>query len=106
MPPPKEELQVLPSSPMPYIPQPIVVAGISLPPIAISQLLTRAAAELRLRPVRFPLLGEYQDAFTGEEFTAWLQQNVTALGGSLDRAEEMAKELTEREGLLLSLIHI
>lgn len=99
MPPPKE----LPNSPMPYIPQSIVIAGLSLPPVAISQLLTRAAAELRLRPVRFPLLGEYQDAFTGEEFVVWLQQNVEALGGSLDRAEEMAKDLTEREGLLRRL---
>lgn len=93
----------LPGSPMPFIPQPILIGGLSLPPVAISQLLSCAAAELPLRPVRFPLLGEYQDAFTGEEFVAWLQENVQGLGGSLDRAEQAAKDLAEREGLLRRL---
>ncbi|KIM44972.1 hypothetical protein M413DRAFT_17839 [Hebeloma cylindrosporum] len=99
IPPPKE----LPSSPMPIIPQPMLLAGLSLPPIAVSQLLTRAAAELPLRSVRFPLIGEYHDAFTGDEFVSWLQENVQGLGGSLDRAEEAAKDLTERDGLLRRL---
>ncbi|PPQ65486.1 hypothetical protein CVT26_000126 [Gymnopilus dilepis] len=99
IPPPKE----LPSSPSAQNTQPIIVGGLSFPPAAVSQLLSRAAAELNLRPVRFPLLGEYQDAFTGEEFVAWLQENVKGLGGDLDRAEEAAKDLTEREGLLRRL---
>ncbi|KAF8909412.1 hypothetical protein CPB84DRAFT_1743969 [Gymnopilus junonius] len=98
IPPPKE----LPGSPV-VASHPILVASLSLPPAAVSQLLSRAAAELPLRPVRFPLLGEYQDAFTGEEFVAWLQENLKGLGGSLDRAEEAAKDLTEREGLLRRL---
>ncbi|KAJ7077876.1 hypothetical protein B0H15DRAFT_557408 [Mycena belliarum] len=96
--PPKLEV---PSSPMPPMPPPpMLLAGLSLPPIAVSQLLTRAAAELPLRPVRFPLLGEYPDCFTGEEFVAWLNENVQGFGGSLDRAEDAAKELTERDNLL------
>lgn len=99
IPPPKE----LPASPLPTIPQPMLLAGLSLPPIAVSQLLARAAAELPLRPVRFPLIGEYHDAFTGDEFVSWLQENVQGLGGSLDRAEEAAKDLTERDGLLRRL---
>jgi len=99
IPPPKD----IPGSPMPVIPQPILLAGLSLPPIAISQLLARAATELPLRPVRFPLIGEYQDAFTGDEFVSWLQENVQGLGGSLDRAEEAARDLTERDGLLRRL---
>ncbi|KAJ6518693.1 hypothetical protein C8R45DRAFT_807571 [Mycena sanguinolenta] len=91
----------LPTSPMPPMPPPLMLlAGLSLPPTAISQLLTRAAAELPLRPVRFPLLGEYPDCFTGEEFVAWLKENVHGFGGSLDRAEDAAKELTERDNLL------
>ncbi|KAJ7801733.1 hypothetical protein B0H13DRAFT_2259794 [Mycena leptocephala] len=91
----------LPSSPMPPMPPPpMLLAGLSLPPVAVSQLLTRAAAELPLRPVRFPLLGEYPDCFTGEEFVAWLNDNVQGFGGSLDRAEDAAKELTERDNLL------
>ncbi|EIN06168.1 hypothetical protein PUNSTDRAFT_145491 [Punctularia strigosozonata HHB-11173 SS5] len=90
-----------PGSPMPPLPpSPILVAGISLPPAAISALLTRAAAELPLRPVRFPLIGEYKDCFSGEEFVTWLNENVEAFGGSLDRAEDAAKDLAEREGLL------
>ena len=100
IPPPKE----LSTSPMPPMPaQPMILAGLSLPPVAVSQLLTRAAAELPLRPVRFPLLGEYQDAFTGDEFTTWLKDNVEGLGGSLDRAEDAARDLTERDGLLRRL---
>ncbi|KAF5316623.1 hypothetical protein D9619_006671 [Psilocybe cf. subviscida] len=83
--------------------QPLLLAGLAVPPAAVSQLLTRAAAELPLRPVRFPLLGEYQDAFSGEEFVAWLQANVPGLGGNLDRAEEAAKDLTERDNLLRRL---
>lgn len=92
---------VSPPSPMPPMPPPpMLLAGLSLPPSAISQLLTRAASELPLRPVRFPLLGEYQDCFNGEEFVAWLNENVQGFGGSLDRAEDAARDLTEREGLL------
>ncbi len=82
---------------------PILLAGLALAPAAVSQLLARAAAELPLRSVRFPLLGEYNDAFTGEEFVSWLQDNVQGLGGSLDRAEEAAKDLAQREGLLRRL---
>ncbi len=89
------------ASPMPPFPAPpMLLAGLSLPPSAVSQLLTKAASDLNLRPVRVPLLGEYQDCFTGEEFVAWLNDNVHGFGGSLDRAEEAAKELTERDGLL------
>ncbi|KAJ7281780.1 hypothetical protein C8J57DRAFT_82609 [Mycena rebaudengoi] len=91
----------IPGSPMPPMPPPpMLLAGLSLPPVAVSQLLTRAAAELPLRPVRFPLIGEYPDCFTGEEFVAWLNENVQGFGGSLDRAEDAAKELTERDNLL------
>jgi hypothetical protein len=89
------------TSPIPPMPAPpIVIAGLSLPPSAISQLLTRAASELPLRPIRFPLLGEYRDCFTGEEFVTWLKENVHGFGGSLDRSEDAARDLTEREGLL------
>ncbi|KAJ7634132.1 hypothetical protein DFH06DRAFT_679234 [Mycena polygramma] len=96
--PPKVEIPGSPMPPMP--PPPMLLAGLSLPPVAVSQLLTRAAAELPLRPVRFPLLGEYPDCFSGEEFVAWLNNNVQGFGGSLDRAEDAAKELTERDNLL------
>ncbi|CAK5273950.1 unnamed protein product [Mycena citricolor] len=96
--PPKVEIPVSPMPAMP--PPPMLLAGLSLPPSAISQLLTKAAAELPLRPVRFPLLGEYPNCFTGEEFVAWLNENVQGFGGSLDRAEEAAMELTERDKLL------
>ncbi|KAJ3835952.1 hypothetical protein F5878DRAFT_566406 [Lentinula raphanica] len=91
----------VPGSPVPPMQaEPHLLAGLSLPPAAVSQLLTKAASELNLRPVRFPLLGEYKDCFTGEEFVAWLKDNVQGLGGSLDRAEQAAKDLTERDGLL------
>ncbi|KZV71565.1 hypothetical protein PENSPDRAFT_734057 [Peniophora sp. CONT] len=98
--PPKLEIQT-PGSPMPPMPpSPMLLAGLSVPPSAVSDLLRRAQSELPLRPVRFPLLGEYPDCFTGEEFATWLRDNVDGLGGSWDKAEDAAKDLTEREGLL------
>ncbi|KAF5388647.1 hypothetical protein D9757_004791 [Collybiopsis confluens] len=96
--PPKVDI---PESPVPPLAiEPMLLAGLSLPPVAVSQLLTKAASELNLRPVRFPLLGEYKDCFTGEEFVAWLKDNVQGFGGSLDRAEQAARDLTERDSLL------
>jgi hypothetical protein len=89
-----------PSAPPPVRPSSILVGGLYLQPSEVSGLLRRAAAELPLRPVRFPLLGEYKDCFNGEEFVAWLQVNVEGLGGNIDRAEIAARDLTEREGLL------
>jgi hypothetical protein len=82
---------------------PIILAGLSFPPSAVSQLLLRAQTELPLKPVRFPVIGEYQESFTGEEFVGWLNESVPGFGGNLDRAEDAATELTEREGLLRRL---
>lgn len=84
-------------------PTQILLAGLALSPANVSQLLIRAAAELPLRPVRFPLLGEYPDCFNGEEFVSWLNVNVPGFGGNLDVAEDAARDLTEREGLLRRL---
>ncbi|THH16990.1 hypothetical protein EUX98_g9211, partial [Antrodiella citrinella] len=82
---------------------PITVAGIQFAPTEISTLMAKAKGELNLRPVRFPLLGEYQEAFTGEEFAIWLKDNIKSFEGNLDRAEEAAKFLTEKLGLLRRL---
>lgn len=79
---------------------PVLLAGLSFPPSAVSSLLSRAAAELPLRPVRFPLLGEYPDCFSGSEFVEWLNMNVPGFGDNIDLAEEGARDLTERDGLL------
>jgi len=96
---PLDDNTSVPPKPLPQI----LLAGLSFSPSAVSQLLTRAAAELPLRPVKFPLLGEYQDAFTGEEFVTWLKDNVEGFGGNLDHAEEAARELTEGENVLRRL---
>ncbi|KAF8636388.1 hypothetical protein AX17_003570 [Amanita inopinata Kibby_2008] len=96
LPPPKVELA---SS----VPELIVLGSLSLTPAAVSQMLTRAASDLPLRPVRFPLLGEYQDAFSGEEFVTWLQESVKEFEGNIDVAEDAARVLTEQEGLLRRL---
>ncbi|KAI0923819.1 hypothetical protein AcV5_009263 [Taiwanofungus camphoratus] len=96
LPPAKLATNPVPPAPAP----PIIVAGLSLTPTELSALLNRAKAELPLRPVRFPLLGEYQECFSGEEFATWLRENVKDFEGSLDRAEDMAKELTEKMNLL------
>ncbi|KAM6496929.1 hypothetical protein JOM56_007402 [Amanita muscaria] len=84
-------------------PEHIILGGVPFTSATVSQLLTRAASELRLRPVRFPVLGEYQDAFSGEEFITWLQESVKEFKGDIDIAENAAEVLTEQEGLLRRL---
>jgi hypothetical protein len=89
------------ASPMPPAPpSPIVLGGLSLPPSAVSALLARAKDELPLRPIRVPILGEYPECFSGEEFVTWLMESVQAFGSSWDKAEEAARQLAEEQGLL------
>lgn len=90
LPPAKEQVVKLP---------PMLLAGIAMPPVAVSALLRRAQAELPLRPVRLPILGEYPDCFTGEELVNWLRDNVEAFGGDLDLAADAAGDLGQ-EGLM------
>ena len=50
-----------PASPVPpHPPPPILLAGLALPPAAVSNLLERAAADMNLRPIKFPIIGEYK----------------------------------------------
>jgi hypothetical protein len=93
------ETLIITTSSSPSPPEPILLAGLSFPPTAVSGLLSRASSELKLRPVRIPIFGEY-NCFTGEEFVNWLNKNVPGFGGSIDLAEQAAQELTERDGLL------
>ncbi|EJU03551.1 hypothetical protein DACRYDRAFT_64483 [Dacryopinax primogenitus] len=79
--------------------EPILLAGIALPPVAVSALLARARAELPMQTVKIPILGDYEECFTGEDITKWLRENVEAFGGSLDRAEDAARDLGERLGV-------
>ncbi|CDO73283.1 hypothetical protein BN946_scf185008.g45 [Trametes cinnabarina] len=97
--PPKLATDPVPPPPLP----PLVIAGVQMTPGEVSALMKKAKAELPLRPVRFPLLGEYQDCFSGEEFASWLNQNVKAFNGDLDHAEMAARVLTEKYNLLRRL---
>lgn len=100
---PESSAKVSPIPSEPTAPEPILLGGTPFTPATVSQLLTRAASELPLRPVRFPLLGEYQDTFTGEEFVTWLQESIKEFAGNIDLAEHAAEVLTEKEGLLRRL---
>ena len=84
-------------------PLPMLLAGVAMQPQAVSAILLQAQSHLPLRAVRFPVLGEYQEVFTGEEFTTWLRGQVKEFEGDLDRAEDAAKDLTEKHGLLRRL---
>lgn len=97
--PPKLETDPVPTPP----PPPMDIAGVPMTPTEVSALLKKAKAELPLRPVRFPLLGEYQECFSGEEFAAWLKDNVKAFEGNLDHAEVAGRVLTEKYNLLRRL---
>lgn len=95
---PASKVSTHPIPPRP--PTPILLAGIVFSPTALSALLKRAQQELPLRPVRLPIIGEYKDCFTGEEFVNWLRKSVEAFGDTYELAEEAAKDLAEDEGLL------
>ncbi|KZT10072.1 uncharacterized protein LAESUDRAFT_741666 [Laetiporus sulphureus 93-53] len=77
----------------------IVLAGVSFTPGLVSDMMKRAKKEMPLRSIRFPLIGEYPNCFSGEDFATWLRENVKEFEGSLDRAEEAAKELIEKQNL-------
>ncbi|KDQ61776.1 hypothetical protein JAAARDRAFT_123616 [Jaapia argillacea MUCL 33604] len=101
--PPKVTLPSPPSSPTPAAnapPPPILLAGLSFSPAALSALLTKAQDQIALRPVRFPLLGEYEKCFHGEEFVEWLRVNVEGWAGDWDKADEGARGLCEDLGLM------
>lgn len=89
-----------PLEPVEPAPPSVTLAGVPFLAKTIPELLTRAKAELPLRPIRIPLLGEYEETFTGEDLVTWLKNNVPGFAGSLDRAEVAARELTERDNLL------
>jgi hypothetical protein len=81
----------------------IILAGVALGSEELGGLIERAKAELPLRPIRFPIIGEYQNCFSGLELVAWLQGNVKALGDNIDKAELFARDLAERENALRRL---
>ena len=83
--------------------QKVLLAGLPFTYAQISALLTRAKAEMPLRPVKFPILGEYKDCFSGEEFVAWLLENVPDFQKDLDLVLTAARDLTERHDLLRKL---
>lgn len=102
--PPPAALAKLLTNPVPAAPAPtIMLAGVPMQPVEVSALLTRAKAELPMRVQRFPLLGQYQDVFTGEEFTNWLIDNVKMFNGDVDRSVAAARVLTEKLNLLRRL---
>ncbi|OSX64294.1 hypothetical protein POSPLADRAFT_1065539 [Postia placenta MAD-698-R-SB12] len=98
---PPTRINTNPSPPQPA--PPIMVAGLTYTPAELSALFKRAKSELPLRAVRFPLIGEYQDVFSGEDFATWLKEKVEDFGGNLDRAAFAARELTEKHNLLRRL---
>ena len=85
---------------IPPPPLPMLLAGVSFQPAAVSAILAQAQQRMKLRPVRFPIIGEYPDVFSGAEFATFLVEAVPAFNGSLDIAEEAARELAERDNVL------
>lgn len=79
---------------------PILLAGLALSPAAVTALLTQASKELKTTTLKLPLIGDYKDCFTGADFVDFLRVKVPGLGDSVERAQEAARDLTEREGLL------
>ncbi|KAJ1306794.1 hypothetical protein OPQ81_007780 [Rhizoctonia solani] len=69
-------------------------------PAALSALLLQASKELKTTTVKLPFIAEYKDCFTGADFVDFLKVKLPGLGDSVERAEEAARDLTERENLL------
>jgi hypothetical protein len=96
-PPAPPKIEIPPEAP------PIMLAGVALRSLELGALIEKAKSELPLRPIRFPIIGEYQNCFSGLEFVAWLQGCVKALEDNVDKAELFARDLTERENALRRL---
>ncbi|QRV88863.1 Rho-GTPase-activating protein [Ceratobasidium sp. AG-Ba] len=79
---------------------PILLAGLSLSPAAVSALLLEASKELKTTTLKLPFIGDYKDCFTGADFVDFLRVKVPGFDDSVDRAVEAARDLTERENLL------
>jgi hypothetical protein len=89
-----------PPPPKIVTPGPILLGDIMMAPEALSVLLIRAKEELPLRSVRLPIIGEYTECFSGEEFTTWLKDNIKDIQGDLDKAESAAIDICETHNLL------
>jgi hypothetical protein len=79
--------------------QKVFLAGLPFTHKQISALFMRAKADMSLRPARFAIIGEYQECFTGEEFVAWLLENVPEYQRDLNLVVVAARDLTGRENL-------
>ncbi|CAE6519375.1 unnamed protein product [Rhizoctonia solani] len=79
---------------------PILLAGLALTPAALSALLLQASKELKTTTVKLPFIAEYRDCFTGADFVDFLKAKLPGLGDSVERVQEAARDLTERENLL------
>ncbi|CAE6441078.1 unnamed protein product [Rhizoctonia solani] len=79
---------------------PILLAGLALSPAALSALLLQASKELKTTTVKLPFIAEYRGCFSGADFVDFLKVKLPGLGDSVERAEEAARDLTERENLL------
>lgn len=83
--------------------QKVLLAALPFTHQQVSALLIRANAEMNLCPVKFLILGEYKDCFTGKEFAGWLLRNVPEFQEDPDIVLVAARELTERDNLLRRL---
>ncbi|KAH7335300.1 hypothetical protein B0J17DRAFT_669538 [Rhizoctonia solani] len=79
---------------------PVLLAGLALTPAALSALLLQASKELKTTTVKLPFIAEYRDCFTGADFVDFLKTKLPGLGDNVERVEEAARDLTERENLL------
>jgi hypothetical protein len=84
----------------PDSPAPVLLGGLPFASETIVKFLAQAKSQLPLRAVRFSILGEYQDCFSGEDFVTWLRENVPAFERNLDISVAAARNLTERDDLL------
>ena len=80
--------------------QRVLLAGL---PFVYPRISLRAEAGVPLCPARFPILGEYKECFSGEEFADWLLGNVPEFQEDPDTTLVATRDLTEREDLLRRL---
>ena len=83
--------------------QKVLLAGLPFTYLQISALLRRAKSEMVLQTAEFPILGKYQDSFTGNQFADWLLEKVPDFQRDRNIVLVAAKELTSREDLLRRL---
>lgn len=76
------------------------IGGLVKHPKDWSIIFAKAKSQVPTTAVKVPLIGTTPDAHSGEDLVLWFRENLDELGGSLSRAHELCRQLSEELAVL------